>query len=346
MTNNINIKGYRLLAALLIIVAGIGCKKYVPQERETVGYDSRFTQEVYEPILGRTTIFSNNFFRGSSTNPSSFKLINPRRRNGDEARELLDTFPVKVWKQAYTGEEKTLAEIEAKRVIQYRPLFELNEHSGEFIMWAEGKSAFMRTLPDSAYLFDVEYSNNGGRRYFRNLKLMPYKERPYEPSNYNVLTGMSLTENIGASRIFLIQGAKTGRSLGYNDIEVYIRKNESLGLTGNTLTFKFLDTLYKPMDPALFADTDWPNLLHGFNMIKTNTSVTYSVAYPIPLTKLPTKYTNTEGTRANVNFGYSRLGFAGITMKASFGLSFAIYEPGSWEIVFAFVNENPKFKND
>jgi hypothetical protein len=130
-------------------------------------------------------------------------------------------------------------------------------------------------------------------------------------------------------------------------VDVYIRKLETPNtVVGNTITFKFLDTLYNEMNPKLFANTNWPGLIHGFNMVMTDTSVTYKVAFPVPLVAVPTRYTSLDGSRARVTFGYSRLGFGGAREDASFGLDFAIYEKGDWEIVFAFKNDNPKFSND
>ncbi|MCU7549415.1 DUF5007 domain-containing protein [Chitinophagaceae bacterium LB-8] len=323
------------------------CQKFLPAERETVGSDSQYTTDVYQPILGRTTNYTNNFYQGSTTYPSTFRVVNPRRRNGQPAPELTDVFPVLVWKTAYTGLEKSVEEIDAKREIQNRPLFEIGEHSGSFTMWAAAKSSFMRAQPDSGYLFDVELSNSGGRRYFRNLKLQPMRERPYEPSNYNASTGQPTSNGVTPSVVSSIKGLTTDRYLSYGDIEVYIRKVIKQGVTPtNSLTFRFLDTLYNPIDPAKFATTDWDNLVHGFNKVMTNESVTYKVAYPIPAVALPTRFTTGDGKRAKVRFSYSRLGFGGATEKATLGLDFAIYEPGDWEIVFAFKSDNPKFVND
>lgn len=342
------IKSSLTLTVFLFMVTIIfaACKKYLPQERETVGADSQFTVTVFEPVLGRTTYYTGNFFKGSTTYPSDFKIVNPRRRNGDAAPELENLFPVKVWKQAYDGTEKSLAEIEAKREIQYRPVFEISPHTGNFTMWAEGKSSFLRAQPDSGYLFDVEVSNSGGRRYYRNLKLMPFRERPYEPSNYNAISGQPLANGVFPSTVSSIKGVSTNRYLSFYDIDVYIRKLQTSTASGNTLTFKFLDTLYNPIDPALFSSTNWQNLVHGFNMQMTKTSVTYNVAYPIPLVEIPTRFTSADGRRARAQFGYKRNGFGGALEDAVLALDFAIYEPGNWEIVFAFKNDNPKFEND
>ena len=333
-----------MMAAVIVTLAS--CKKYLPEDRDTVGVDSQFTQTVYEPVLGRNTLFSGNFFQGSTSFPSTFKIVNPRKRNGEPAPELTDVFPVKVWKTAYTGDEKSIAEIEAKREIQNRPLFEVFPHSGQFNMWAEAKANFMKTQPDSCYLFDVELSNSGGRRYYRDMILKPLKERPYEPSNYDAVSGQTLTNGIRPSR-GNIKGITSNRYLGGFDIDVYIRKRLDDASPSNTLRFMFLDSLYKPMDPALFSSTDWANLVHGFNMKMTATDVTYDVAYPIPLAAIPTRYT-VQGFPgfASVNFTYPRLGFGGFRDDGLIGLDFAIYEPGDWEIVFAFKTDNPKFTND
>jgi hypothetical protein len=348
--NNKKIKTHFYLP--LVILAAIAtfsaCKKYLPQERETVGPDSQFTTNFYQPVLGRTNYFSDNFFKGSTTYPATFTIVNARRRDGSPAPELSDVFPVMVWKQAYDGTERSIAEIEKKRQKQFRPLFEISPHSGELIMWAEARSSFVRAQPDSGYLFDVKVENSGGRRFYRGMKLMPFRERPYEPSNYNIISGQPQSNGVFPSRVSFVKGERTNRLMSFLDIDVYIRKLETEDnvTSGNTITFKFLDTLYNEIDPALFAKTDWQNLIHGFDMVKTDKQVTYKVAFPIPAVPFPTKYTTPDGTRARANFGYSRKGFGGATEEALFGLDFAIYEAGDWEIVFAFKNDNPKFSDD
>lgn len=334
------------LALVAIILIFISCKKYLPEDRETVGPDSQFTKTSYEPVLGRNTLFSDNFYEGSTTFPATFKIVNPRRRNGDAAPELTDIFPVTVWKKPYIGDEKSLAEIEEKRETQYRPLFEMFPNSGQLVMWAEAKSNFIRTQPDSGYLFDVELTNSGGRRFYRDLVLKPLKERPYEPSNYDPINGQSLSNGISSARI-RIKGVGKERYLSRADVDVFIRKRTDEKTGANTLRFMFLDSLYHPMDPKLFSSTDWDHLVHGFNMRISDTDVVYDVAYPIPLAEVPTRYTAPGFSGfASVNFTFPRLGFGGFRDDGLIGLDFAIYEPGDWEIVFAFKTDTPKFTND
>lgn len=332
---------------VVLIIVLFSCKKYVPEDRENIGADSQFTQVEYEPVLGRTTLFSGNFYQGSTSFPATFQIVNPRRRNGDAAPELTDLFPVLVWKKPYTGDETSIAEINAKRAIENRPLFEVFPHSGQFVMWAEAKSAFIRTQPDSGYVFDVELSNSGGRRFFRNFFLKPLKERPYEPSNLDPINGQPLSNGVRASRIN-IKGINKERYLSSGDIDVFIRKRTDADpKSDNTLRFMFLDSLYHPMNPNLFSSTDWAHLVHGFNMKMSDSDVVYNVAYPIPLAAIPTRYTAPGfAGLASVVFSYPRLGFGGIRDDGILGLNFAIYEPGNWEIVFAFKTDNPKFSND
>lgn len=330
---------------VLTLLSAIACKRYLPQERNTVGADSQFTIDLYEPYLGRTTYFTDNFFKGSTTYPAEFKIINVRRTTGDAAPELTDAFPVKVWKAAYDGTEKSIEEIEAKRVTEYHPILEMSPHTGNITFWSSGRSNFIQAQPDSGYLFDVELSNSGGRRFFRNMKLKPFRESPTVPTNLNAMTGQPIRENFGISVLTNVVGAKNDRrNLGSGDVDVYIRKIQPS--TGNTITFRFLDTLFRPLNPGIFDETNWDQLVHGFNMQKTDTYVRYDVAYPIPLTNTPTRYTTSNGATSAARFRYSRIGFGGARINSEFGLNFAIFEPGDWEIVFAFKTDVPKTTDD
>ncbi|QPH38879.1 DUF5007 domain-containing protein [Pedobacter endophyticus] len=341
-----NNKTYLSLAGFMVfnILMITACKKNLPKERLSLGSDSQFTTTQYQPVLGRNNLFSDNFFIGSSSVPLDFKIVNMRRFNGEPAPELTEYFPVQVWKTAYDGTEKSIAEIEAKRTTENHQLFEIRQHSGQFLMWSKANSNFVKAQPDSGYVFDVEVSNSGGRKYFKNFKLRPYKERAYEPSNLNAVTGQATTTGISPSIMSNIRGEKTGRYLfGSSDVEVQFKKNNA---SGNSLSFKFIDTLQQTIDPNMFAKTDWENLVHGFNMVKNSDSVKYDVAYPIPLASYQTKYTTGGGRQASAIFRYERQGFGNIQERALIGLNFSLFEPGNWTIIFWFKTERPKFTNE
>lgn len=338
-------KKYHSLVAIVVlsILLFSACKKNIPDARLSLGKDSQFTISVYQPVLGRNTLFSDNFFVGSSSVPLDFKIVNMRRFTGEPAPELLEYFPVQVWKTAYDGTEISLAEIQAKRKIENHQLFEIREHSGQFLMWSKANSNFVKAQADSGYVFDVEVANSGGRRYYKDLKLRPFKERAFEPSNLNPTTGQATTTGVSPSVGTNIRGEKTGRFLGPFDIEVQFKKNNA---PGNSISFKFLDSLQQVIDPNKFAATDWPNLVHGFNMVKNSDSVKFDVAYPVPLAAYPTKYTTTNGQQAKAIFRYDRQGFGNIRESALIGMNFNIFEQGNWTIIFWFKTERPKFIND
>ncbi|WP_316783431.1 DUF5007 domain-containing protein [Pedobacter frigiditerrae] len=337
-----NRKYLSLMGLMLLSIALItACKKNIPDERLSLGKDSQFTISTYQPVLGRNTLFSDNFFVGSSSVPLDFKIVNMRRFTGEPAPELTEYFPVQVWKSAYDGTEKSIAEIEAKRKTENHQLFEIRQHSGQFLMWNRANSNFVRAQPDSGYVFDVEVSNSGGRRYFKDMKLRPFKERPFEPSNLNPTTGQAISTGVFPSLISNIRGEKTGRFLF--DVEVQFKKNNA---PGNSLSFKFIDSLQQVIDPNKFAATDWANLVHGFNMVKNSDSVKYEVAYPIPLAAYPTKYTTATGQQARAVFRYNRQGFGNVMETGLLGMNFNIFEQGNWTIIFWFRTERPKFTNE
>lgn len=329
-----------LPAAALVLIQS--CRKNLPEPNLTIASNTQYTQYAYQPVLGRNTLFSNNFQFGNSSRPLDFKIVNMRRFNGDEAPELTTLYPVSVWKEIYNGTEKSLAEIEAKRTVENHPLFEVRPHSGEFIMWSAANSNMVKAQPDSGYVFDVEVSNSGGRKYFQNFRLLPLRERPYEPSPLDPVTGQGTTESVSPSAVNIV-GERTGQPLNTrDDVQVLFRKTGN----GNTLTFKFIDTLSNTIDPNKFATTDWANVVHGFDMVKDASKVTYDVAYPIPCSTYPTRYTTGSGNQARAIFKFNRQAFGNVLQECYVALNFNIFEKGDWEITFWFKRDKPKFDND
>jgi hypothetical protein len=340
MKNNIN-----LLRIFLTILIGCivlsSCKKNLPEERLSIANDSQYIQYLYQPVLGRNTLFANNFQYGNSSRPLDFKIVNMRSFTGEPAPELTNNYPVLVWKTAYDGTEKSLNEINAKRVVENHPLFEVRPHSGEFLMWAAANANMIKAQPDSGYVFDVEMSNSGGRKYYQNFRLRPLRERPYEPSNLDPVTGQGTSVSVNPSSVNIT--GERGQPLNTrDDVQVLFKKAGN----GNSITFKFVDTLSNPINPDKFAATDWANLVHGFNMIKDATKVKYDVAYPIPLSAYPTKYTTLSGDQARIVFRFNRQAFGNVQQQCFLAFNFNIYEKGDWEITFWFKRDKPKFDND
>lgn len=346
--NKLKTQIFFFLSAALMMSSCVD--KFLPENLDALGIDTRFTQDSYSPVLGRNTLMANNFNASSASQPLTFKIVNMRKYNGDPAPELTEPFPVSVWKEPYLGTEKSLEEIEAKRTTANFPLFSIRAHNGNFQMFSESNSSFIRTAPDSAYTFDVEVSNSGGTKYVRNMRLVPKKERPYEPSIFNEITGNATRTYVNPSRMSGIRGSRTSSYIGSGNVEIYFRKvvddkGNNVG-QGNSLKLIFKDSLYNDINPDKFNLTDWKKLVHGFQMEKTASYVKYNVGYPIPLIPYKTDYTTTDGTRAKLDFKYERMGYGNIREQAVLGFDFAIYEKGDWEIIFRFNGQSPKFEND
>jgi len=327
-----------------ILIALGSCEKaFLPSDKDAFSKDVQFSQTLYRPTLGRTTVFMSNFNDDFSTKPLTFRISDIRTSDGEPAPELLKPFPVQVWNGRYTGEEKSIEEIEAKRHWENHPLFEVREHSGEFIMWHTATASIVKAMPDSGYVFDIEVSNSGGRKYFTDMQLQPLRERNYEPNNADAITGNAPSDILRPTSINNIVGDSTGILLGIGDISITFNP---VSAEGNSLTFKFLDPQNEPIDPNKFNLTKWDKLIHGFNMEKTTSYVKYDVAYPIPLVPIVTPYTNAQGTQAAVSFQYDRVGFGGIRQVSNIDFNFQIFKAGQWEMIIAFTKESPEFEND
>ena len=344
-----------LVIVTFVIGLAMACTKNLPDPYLSFGSDMLFTQKTYKPTLGRNTLFSDNFSAGSSSLPLDFKIVNLTRHNGEPAPELMGYYPVLVWKSPYLGNEESLEEIEAKRVFENHQLFEIRKHSGQFLVWSAANSNFIKAQPDSGYVFDVEVSNSGGRKYFQDFRLIPTREVEYEPNpnGYDPVTGQAVSTVIAPSSVSNIRGATTGSKLEASDIRILMERanKDDQALIppyegAYSLKIKVVDSLFNPIDLNKFNTTDWKNLVHGFDMKFMNDSVIYKVAYPIPLTNIPTRYTTGDGNSARTTISYTRQGFGNIKEDAFFSFDFKIFEPGDWVITFRFIDEIPKFDND
>ncbi|HEY9260077.1 DUF5007 domain-containing protein [Chitinophaga sp.] len=342
-----------LKCALVVTITTTACKK-LPEKRDYLSQDASFNKkDIYEPVLGRTALELTQFSADGSTYPMLFSIENARDlSSGKVPAELFTPIKVKEWQRDYTGLEKSLDEIEAKRVWVNAPFLEIRKGSGDLIFRAASSSQ-IKTYPDTGYAFDVKIVNKGNERIIKDFRLRPLKEVPYEPYEYDKYTRKRMQEirqpPVGAAYRVpytnhpnYLQSMRYAKDSLFTDtlVSVYFNKTSE---SGHSLTFKFLDENLKSMNPAVFNNTKWDQLVHGFNRKQTDSSMTYDVGYPIPLTGLTTAYASNG--MATCKFGYSRKGYGGAREDAYFGLSFAIYEPGDWTITFYF-RRNPIFNDD
>lgn len=359
-----SIKIKKRLIILLSLAAVFGsCEKVfdLPEAKEYLSDRVNYSNKIFTPIIGRTNLMRNGFNADNSTQPMTFEIVNARWGDGRPVTDIFEVRPTYVWIKEYDGKEKSLEEIEAKRKLEDHPLLEFRS-SGELIMWPSAtnelispRPADSTTFPQDIRYFDVKITNSGGQAVLKDFQLIPWRERPYEPSNdMNLFTGdpaphprSQYKHDYIRPYINNVVGKETNKYLESNDekddVVVYIRPFE--GGNGHSLRFKVLDKDSAAINPERFNETKWDQLVHGFNMQKTDEYVQYDVAYPIPLVNIPTFYAP-GGSRARSMISYSRLGFNGFRTVSTFGLDFAIYKPGDWEIVFHFKNDNPKFEDE
>lgn len=317
----------------------------LPEVQEAFDRETNYTQQLYRPVLGKTTLFSDNFQSGNSTLPFTFEITRIVKADGSPAPELTDIFPVKVWTEPYLGDEKSIEEIEAKRSIEYRPLFEVKKHSGEFVMWANAMSSFVNCSPAKGYLFDVKVENKGGYKYFNNLQLIPFRESDFEPAIYDQETGLLIDKDYITPTVARSILLESGRYASANQIHVYLHENQENTDETKSLTFRFYNSDYTPIPPQKFKLTKWDELIHGFNMEMGPDYVKYDILYPIPLIQVPTKYTNEQGDMVRLRFGYDRITSSGYRQNSLLELEFAIYKEAHWEVIVVFASGAPEFRD-
>ncbi|GEP93188.1 DUF5007 domain-containing protein [Chitinophaga terrae (ex Kim and Jung 2007)] len=348
---------YYFISLVLLLAVTLGaCRKWLPEDLDYLSPKAGYTQKVFNPVLGRTTVYSRVFNTDNSTTPLSFRIVNVRLKStGEITHDLEKMVPVWVWKKAYTGDEKSVAEIDAKRTQENHPVWEIREKSGDFILWNTADSTMLRQMPDPGYLFDVVVTNSGGTNTYKDISLAPMWQLPYSPAkDINPLTGQPMTEkyvNDTNQTVLIYNHPSVSNMIGdstelpiINDsVRVLFRKTGN----GSSVSFKFLNKDSVLMDPALFTKTQpLDSLIHGFNAKRSATAIRYDVAYPIPVVNFPTRWTTSDGSQANVSFAFDRKGFGGRTIRATLNFQFAIYQKGDWDVIFFFASDTPRFRDE
>ncbi|MFD2872506.1 DUF5007 domain-containing protein [Mucilaginibacter ximonensis] len=388
MQNTIKYKVFVLLTATVAFSAG--CRKLynLPDEKQYLSTNADYVQKSFQSglILGRTNILGggNIFNSDNSTFPITFTITNPRFGDGRDASDMLAVKPTLVWTGEYTGKETSLAQIEAKRHLENHPMLE-TRGNGDIVLWYTAnknniKPADSIVYPQDQRFFDVKITNSGGSRTIRNLSITPSIDQPYYPTaDYNIITGKPNTTTPGGHTLVYnypdalsgIRGETTNQFMTdpHNQntglVYLYIRKftdkpgdPTNTAAVGHRLRIKVLDKDSVAIDPTKWNTTKWQDQIHGFKKDGTpggdvyHDYVEYNVAYPIPLAKIPTKFTAggvanlTGGDMAQINLTYSRVGYGAVTEVGRITQNFQIWETGDWEIVFHFKTVNPKFEND
>ena len=326
-----------------------GCyKDTLPVEKDYMSKDMNFKKETFVANLGRMNVFVDIFNADFSTQPLQFTLQSPRQE-GKPTPVLLEEVDTRQWKEYYTGTETSIAEIEAKRITVKRPILDLNKQNGQLVVWP----ADSNKVKYGKYFFDVLVKNGAGERLFPGLLLDYRRPRPYEPYEYDDLTGIRKADNAGGIiRPTIMSGHRDpkGVEIKAENVQVYFVKT---GTAANKLTFKFVDKDSLPIPISTFNIQRWDSLYYfskmadrnikfGFNrqIPKDSSSVTYDITNPFPV--LAEAFAGDE--LAEYSFTFSRVSY-GYRATGRIGMKFSIHEPGEWTVVFRYMI-NPKFSDD
>jgi len=360
-------KNLRLIMVLAFIgtttFLTTGCyKNFVPDEKDFFSKDASFSRTDFDVNLGRTSVFLHIYNPDYSTQPLEFSILRFRKADTvylttDSSKYEIDTVPApelekiiktREWKSYYSGKEKSIEEINAKRFERERPVLYMRPHSGDLFFFNTDASV----VKPGVYFFDTEVKNGGGSKVFP-MTMRVRRAHPYEPYNYDDITGERKPANSGgiihpSSMSGVVN--KFGEVLPVDSVDISFHK---FGSPRNTLSIKFLDQNSMPIKLSKFNMMKWDSLTYrtemndvdipfGFNrrMNDDSTVVTWDIPNPFPV------LTDVSGAsvKASINFRYNRVSF-GRRVNANIHFDFSILEPGQWMIVFKF-KENPKFEDD
>ncbi|MEC5142860.1 DUF5007 domain-containing protein [Chitinophaga sp. 212800010-3] len=332
----------------ILAIATTSCyKQMVPKEKEHFSNNANFDGDTYNANFGRTNVFYGKFNPDYSTQPLTFTLQNIQRPDGTPATELQEQINTLQWKAYYSGTETSVAEIDAKRIPVKRTVLDIRETSGDLVFWATDTTK----IKPGTYTFDIFVKNNGGQKTFQKRKLVLRLPKPYEPYEFDDITGKRKDPNNGGIIRPNLSNVKDMQNnpLAPENVTVYFKKT---GTAKNSVSFKFFDKDSLPIRLSSFNITRWDSLSYfsntiqqkvffGFNrkMTQDSTVVTWDITNPYPV--LADVGINEQAT---IGFTYERVSY-GIRTQASIGLSFAIFEAGSWDIIMKF-KVNPRFIND
>src|SRR5690606_4148288 len=184
-------------ALSLLALSATSCKDLydLPPKSEYLSPNITYGSMILQPVIGRTTQLGQPNL-DNSTLPMQFEIVNARYGDGRPVTDIFQTRPVKVWTADYDGEETSLEEIEAKRRVEERPIFEVTP-SGKFFFWGSSTNELVQPRPSDTVLrvqdirfFDLKITNAGGSTLIKDFQLIPWLERPYDPADdINPYTG-------------------------------------------------------------------------------------------------------------------------------------------------------------
>jgi len=302
-----------ILYLLPLIFAG-GCKK----KDESTGYISsaiKYPTPIVTAVTGQGQVRTQALVIDESTKPLECSIDAIKDTLGNVLTKLMN-YKVNTywWKGTPTGLEKSLDEINLLRYTVERPAIDMNPENGQVIIYGEATDTTL--FPKGSYILDVKVKNASGEKVFKNalrINTTPAGSYSYQFSGVDQINGIDVT---------------------------FTKK----GTTESKLIIRTLRKDDTPIDPKTLLGYDYgtaenPNLKDWHNLgLQKITSYTefpdrleIAVAgFPIPVVGgLPAgQGIPVWGQRIDMYNNGSAIG-----KYFNYWFDFAIFEPGTWEIV-------------
>ena len=336
------------MIGVISLIASSCYKQMLPGEKPYFNNDCNFSKNDFVVYPDRINTFYGIFNPANSTQPMKIELSNVTDEEGNPVPELATVVDVPQWSEYYSGLEKSVEEIEAKRTTGKLPAFYVRESSGDVVFWPVDTAV----VKPGNYIFDIVASNAAGKKTFQKFKLHVRRPRPYEPWYFDDVTGdrTKSGDAYNFPRPSLNGNVKDelNNNINNNDVTIWYEWKSS---TKNTFSVRMFDKDSLPISLSMMNATKWDSLRYNSSVAKVNVPlgfnrrfsedsavVTYDRTNPYPI------MADVFGERSYMELAYERR-YNGVRSVGTIGFSFALFKPGSWDIIIKF-NKNIRFEND
>ncbi|WP_316827084.1 DUF5007 domain-containing protein [Pedobacter miscanthi] len=310
MKNLILKNAYLLLCCVIFLSA---CKK-----NDTTGFLSpaiKYPSPSVTVTTGRGLYTSPALATDESTKPLEFSIDAIRDESGKVLTDLMnykvDTY---FWKATATGLETDLSQIDAIRYKVNRPAIDIKPENGQILIY--GEATDVKIFPKGVYIIDVKVKNSSGEMVLKNaLKITTTPAGPYS------------YQFAGVDKI--------------DGIDVTFTK---LQATGNKLIIRTLKKDGTAIDPKTLLGYDYgtaanPNLKdwHNLGLQKITKYTEFPDRLEIDVAGMPIPVIGGLPAGQGIPIWGQRIDMynneSAIGKYFNYWFDFAIFEPGTWEIV-------------
>jgi hypothetical protein len=222
---------YGSLAVVLILALG-ACSS----DEGFISDNITYSQNPFNVTQGRVVI-SNSIVDDGSTLPLRVKLLSVRNKaTGEEANELMQDYETTVYRSQISKFDTTFELVQAKLEKKMWPVFNVNEVGGQLQFSPETVN-----VPPGEYTFDVEISNDSGKKIIKDICTIRVFEGNPVPAVGGQLLAYKQILNDDEEEIIVTDYPPYSIQTTYEDSEE------------NIINFRFVDKDGDMIDPVKFG---------------------------------------------------------------------------------------------